>query len=85
MVLGIGFGAYTAVDFALITQVLPADEDRAKDLGVINIAAALPQVLAPALAALLLAADLGYPGVFGSAALISVLGSVLVGRIRSVA
>ena len=33
---------YTAVDFALITQVLPAATARAKDLGVINIANALP-------------------------------------------
>jgi MFS family permease len=46
-ILGVGFGIYTAVDFALITQVLPTDADRAKDLGVINIANALPQVLAP--------------------------------------
>nr|WP_269328942.1 MFS transporter [Kineosporia babensis] len=84
VVLGIGFGAYTAVDFALITQVLPAEDDRAKDLGVINIAAALPQVLAPVLAAAVLAVDLGYAGVFGLAAGISVLGSVLVGQIRSV-
>ncbi|UMG91458.1 MFS transporter [Nocardioides sp. TF02-7] len=43
VVLGIGFGAYTAVDFALITQVLPSADDRAKDLGVINIANALPR------------------------------------------
>ena len=51
VVMGIGFGIYTSVDFALITQVLPAAEDRAKDLGVINIANALPQVLAPEIAA----------------------------------
>ena len=47
VILAIGFGTYTAVDFAMITQVLPAALDRAKDLGVINIANALPQVLAP--------------------------------------
>ena len=54
VVLGAGFGVYQAVDFALITQVLPAAGERAKDLGVINIAAALPQVLAPAIAGLVL-------------------------------
>ena len=48
--IGCAYGIYTAVDFALITQVLPAADDRAKDLGVINIANALPQVFAPALA-----------------------------------
>ncbi|WP_426594423.1 MFS transporter [Cellulomonas sp. McL0617] len=80
---GIGFGAYTAVDFALITQVLPGARDRGKDLGVINIANALPQVLAPALAAGVLAVGLGYVGLYVLAAAVSVLGSVLVVRIRS--
>ncbi len=84
VVLGIGFGAYTAVDFALITQVLPGAADRAKDLGVINIANALPQVLAPVLAAAVLGLGLGYPGLYLLAAAVSVLGSVLVRRIRSV-
>ena len=49
-VLGIGFGCYLAVDFALITQVLPAALSRGKDLGVLNIANSLPQVLAPLIA-----------------------------------
>ena len=53
-VMGCGFGIYTSVDFALITQVLPGAEDRAKDLGVINIANALPQVFAPILANVIL-------------------------------
>ncbi|GAA4348167.1 MFS transporter [Angustibacter luteus] len=85
VVLGIGFGAYTAVDFALITQVLPAAGDRGKDLGVINIANTLPQVLAPAIAALVIGAGLGYPALYTLAAAVSVLGSILVLRIRSVA
>ena len=85
VVLAIGFGTYTAVDFAMITQVLPAALDRAKDLGVINIANALPQVLAPGVAALVLALGLGYSGLYLVAAAVSVLGSVLVNRIRSLA
>ena len=40
---GAGFGAYLAVDQALITQVLPAAADRAKDLGIINIAIVAPE------------------------------------------
>ncbi|HEX2895296.1 MAG TPA: MFS transporter [Marmoricola sp.] len=83
IVLAIGFGTYTAVDFAMITQVLPAALDRAKDLGVINIANALPQVLAPGVAALVLSLNLGYSGLYLVAAAVSVLGSVLVNRIRS--
>lgn len=84
-ILGIGFGAYTAVDFALITEVLPGARDRAKDLGVINIANALPQVLAPVLAAAVLGLDWGYSTLYTIAAGVSILGSILVVRIRSVA
>jgi MFS family permease len=85
VILGIGFGAYTAVDFALITQVLPSADDRAKDLGVINIANTLPQVLAPVVAAFVLSLlDLGYPTLYLLGAAMTVLGSVLVRRIRSV-
>ena len=54
VVMGCAYGIYTAVDFALITEVLPTAVDRAKDLGVINIANALPQVFAPVLAGVLL-------------------------------
>ncbi|GAB6902240.1 MFS transporter [Kineosporia succinea] len=84
VVLGIGFGAYQAVDFALVTQVLPRKADSARDLGVLNIATALPQVLAPALAAGVLGLGFGYRGLYLLAAGVSVLGSVLVVRIRSV-
>lgn len=83
-ILGIGFGIYTAVDFALITQVLPTDADRAKDLGVINIANALPQVLAPGVAALVLGLGAGYPTLYVLAALAAVVGSFLVRRIVGV-
>jgi MFS family permease len=48
--LGVGFGTYWAVAMAILTQVLPAASDRAKDLGVVNIANALPQVVGPPLA-----------------------------------
>ncbi len=39
---GLGFGVYVAVDLALVTDVLPDKDTAAKDLGVFNIAAALP-------------------------------------------
>jgi MFS family permease len=84
IVLGIGFGTYTAVDFAMITQVLPGATDRAKDLGVINIANALPQVLAPGVAAGVLALGLGYTGLYTLAAVGSILGSILVVQIEAI-
>lgn len=82
-ILGIGFGIYTAVDFAMITEVLPSADDRAKDLGVINIANALPQVLAPVVAAAVLGLGFGYSTLYVLAAAVCVLGSVLVVKIKS--
>lgn len=84
LLLGLGFGVYIAVDQALITQVLPRAGDRAKDLGVINIANSAPQVLGPVLAAPIVAYAGGYAGLYLTAAAVTALGGVLVWRIRSV-
>ena len=98
--LGFGYGIYTAVDFALITQVLPGAEDRAKDLGVINIANALPQVVRTRDRgrAILITVEasagsprpvgtgsVGYCVLYGIAFAVAILGSVFVTRIKSVA
>ncbi|HEY7100621.1 MAG TPA: MFS transporter [Mycobacteriales bacterium] len=82
--LGIGYGVYMAVDTALVTQVLPAAADRGKDLGIVNIANAAPQVLAPALAAPVVAGLGGYPMLYALTAVVTVAGAVLVLPIRSV-
>ena len=84
-VLGAGYGVYAAVDAALITQVLPSATGRAKDLGVINIANSAPQVLGPALAAPVVAWLGGYPVLYLLTAVVTLLGGVLVVKIRSVA
>ncbi|MFD1213738.1 MFS transporter [Arthrobacter sp. GCM10027362] len=83
-VLGAGFGMFLAVDFALLTQVLPNALDRGKDLGVINIANSLPQVLAPLLAAPIVLHLGGYRALFSVAAVVGLLGAVFVHRIRGV-
>jgi len=80
---GAGFGAYLAVDQALITQVLPAARDRAKDLGIINIAIVGPAALAGAIAALLVNLG-GYPALFAATAVVAAIGSVLVWKVKSV-
>ena len=82
--LGLGFGTYWAVAIALLTQVLPAASDRAKDLGVLNVANALPQVIAPLLTAFILADLGGYRGLFAASALATALAGVLLSRVRSV-
>ncbi|WP_422736280.1 MFS transporter [Micromonospora sp. WMMD729] len=85
LLLGAGYGVYLSVDAALITQVLPRATDRAKDLGVINIANSAPQVLGPALSAPLVVHLGGYPTLYAVTAAVTVLGSALVVKIRSVA
>ncbi|MFZ3594474.1 MFS transporter [Streptomyces sp. BH104] len=84
-VLGVGFGVFTSVDFALMTDVLPKALDRGKDLGVINIANSLPQVAAPALAAPLVNQLGGYRVLYLVAAGVGLAGALLVRRIRGVA
>jgi MFS family permease len=80
---GVGFGAYLAVDQALITQVLPAAADRAKDLGIINIAIVAPGAVGAALASALVSLD-GYPLLFGGTCVVALAGAVGVWRIKSV-
>jgi MFS family permease len=84
LLLGAGYGVYLAVDAALITQVLPTATDRAKDLGVINIANSAPQVLGPALSAPIVVHLGGYPTLYAVTAAVTLLGSALVLKIRSV-
>jgi MFS family permease len=84
VLLGAGYGVYLAVDAALITQVLPQATDRGKDLGVINVANSAPQVLGPALSAPIVVHLGGYPTLYAVTAAVTLLGSALVVRIRSV-
>ncbi|WP_435838101.1 MFS transporter [Streptomyces chrestomyceticus] len=82
--LGVGFGVFTSVDFALMTDVLPAAAHRARDLGVVNVANSLPQVAAPALAAPVVTYLGGYQVLYLVAAGIGLAGALLVRRIRGV-
>ncbi|HLZ56811.1 MAG TPA: MFS transporter [Ktedonosporobacter sp.] len=84
IVLGIGFGAYLSVDIAMITQVLPSTNAYGKDLGVINIANALPQVVGPTLAALAISLFHSYTALFLLATILALLGAAFVQFIKSV-
>src|SRR6185312_15208142 len=67
---GIAQAIYVTVSLALAADVLPDRKGAAaKDLGVFNIASALPQSLAPALAAATLSAGGSYAMLFSGAAL----------------
>ncbi len=80
---GAGFGAYLAVDQALITQVLPTAQNYGKDLGLINIAIAGPAAVGGLLAALLVTVG-HYPTLFACTAATAAVGATLVWRIKSV-
>ncbi len=82
---GLGFGTYMAVDLALVADVLPHTDSTAKDLGVINIAGALPFALAPALApAVLSATGNSYTGLYTFAGACAVMGASAILPIKGV-
>ncbi|CAN5590577.1 MFS transporter [soil metagenome] len=83
-ILGLGYGCFLSVDQALATQVLPDPHTRGKDLGIMNIATAVPQALAPLLGALIVAAIAGFSGLFVLSAVAAILGALAVLPIRSV-
>ncbi|WP_432536780.1 MFS transporter [Kineococcus arenarius] len=89
-VVGIGQGVYLAVDFALVTQVLPDPKNPAKDLGIMNLASSLPNIAVPVVAPALLAlgasaaAPQNFSALFLAGAVTGVLGAVLVVPIRGV-
>jgi MFS family permease len=82
--LGAGYGAFLSVDQALVTQVLPDAETRAKDLGIMSIGNNVPQALAPVAAALIIDELGGYRVLFAFAGIFTFFGATMVYRIRSV-
>lgn len=84
---GVGHGIYFGTDLALVTDVLPDRyRNSGKDLGILNIANALPQAIAPALGSLaLLVAERSYTMLYaiaGCAALLSALSILPLRRVR---
>lgn len=79
-VVGLGIGVHMSVDLALITDLLPNPDEAGKDLGVFNIANALPQSVAPVFAAVLFAVlgEHDYTALYLSAAVFALLGAVAV-------
>jgi MFS family permease len=82
---GLGFGFYMAVDLALVADVLPDPNSAGKDLGVMNIAGALPSSVAPAIAPSILALGHGsYSALYAVAGVCAVLGAGAIVRVKSV-
>ena len=82
---GLGFGMYMAVDLALVADVLPSKANAAKDLGVLNIAGALPFSIAPAIAPAILAIGGGSYGVlYAFAGACAIVGATAILRVKRV-
>ncbi len=82
---GLGFGVYMAVDLALVADVLPGADTAAKDLGVLNIAGALPFSVAPAVAPLVLVLGGGsYQVLYAVAGGCAVVSAAAITRVRQV-
>ena len=80
---GLGYGAYTSVNWALSIDVLPSLEKAGKDLGIWNASTTLPTIIAPLVGSLIIKiaagageTALGYRAVFGTAALFFFLAAV---------
>jgi MFS family permease len=84
ILMGVGYGVYLAVDNALITQVLPSDVDRARDLGIVNIANTAPQAIAPALAGIVITSLGGYTPLYLLAGACGLVGAALIQPVKSV-
>jgi MFS family permease len=82
---GLGFGLYVAVDLALVVDVLPDDGDTAKNLGVFNIAGALPFSVAPAIGPAILALGGGsYSVLYVVAGTCAIVGAFAILPVRKV-
>jgi MFS family permease len=90
-IFGIGFGAYTTVDWALVADVLPSHRTYARDMGVWNVSLSLPQVVAPVIGGPLIDTFvqkgqpvLGFQILFALAIVFCLVGTVTVRNIRGV-
>jgi len=82
---GLGFGVYMAVDLALVADVLPDTDNNAKNLGVMNIAGALPSSIAPAIAPVILAISSGsYSVLYAVAGICAIIGGGAILRVKRV-
>lgn len=89
LLFGLGFGAYSSVDWALAVDVLPSPRSAGKDMGLWSMASNLPAIVAPllgggviAVAAALGVTAAGYRAVFALAAIFMLAGAAFILLVR---
>ncbi len=81
---GLGYGVYSSVDQALNVDVLSSKEEAGKDLGILNLATTLGQMIGPVITASIVTATGGYTVAFVISIVLAILGSVFIMSIKSV-
>lgn len=82
---GIGYGAFLAVDLALVTDVLPDKDNAGKDMAVFNMSSTLANAVAPAIAPIILLIGGGsYSALFLVAGAVAIAGGIAILPVRSV-
>jgi MFS family permease len=82
--IGASIGTYFAIDLAVMSLVLPHAESEGRDLGILQVATGLPQLLSAAVAGAIITWLGGYVSLYVFGAVCAVVSGLLMLRIRSV-
>ena len=80
----LGLGAFLSIDTALMTEVIPGGDSSGKDLGILNTANTVPQIIAPLITSGIVAIGFGYAPVFVFSLVLIVVGAFSIFKIKSV-
>jgi MFS family permease len=80
---GVAWGIFASVDLAIVSHVLPSRRSAGRDIGILAVASALPQLIAPGLGAAVIA-TFGYPWLFALGAALTISSGLVAMQLRSV-